>query len=46
MELNLNQVKEKSEEKLKNFGVNINPNLPEIDYNGVRSRDDIIKRYP
>jgi hypothetical protein len=44
MELNLNQIKDKSEETIKKFGVNINSNLPIIDYQGVRSSDEIIKR--
>jgi Domain of unknown function (DUF4272) len=44
MELNFNQIKDKSEEIIKKFGVNINSNLPIIDYQGVRSSDEIIKR--
>lgn len=44
MELNFFKLKEQSEEKIKKYGAKINPNLPIIDYQGVRNSDEIIKR--
>lgn len=44
MSLDFNEIKRESEETLKNFGASINPALLLIDYQGVRSRDEIIKR--
>lgn len=44
MEFYLNKIKHKSEEEIKKFGVSINSNLPIVDYQGVRSSDEIIKR--
>ncbi|WP_121614215.1 DUF4272 domain-containing protein [Mesobacillus foraminis] len=44
MALNFFQIKGKSEKIIKKYGAKINPNLPIIDYQGVRNSDDIIKR--
>ncbi|MEI5907015.1 DUF4272 domain-containing protein [Bacillus spongiae] len=44
MELNFIQIKEKSEEIIKEYGVTSNPNLPTIEYQGLRRSEDIISR--
>ena len=44
MELKFNQIKKKSEERIKKYEANINPSLPILEYRGVRSNDEIIKR--
>lgn len=44
MVLQLNQIKRKSDEIIKKYGANINPQLPILDYQGVRKNDEIIKR--
>lgn len=42
--LNFNHIKARSEEIIKNYGANINPTLPNIEYQGVRNSDEIINR--
>ncbi|PKR78778.1 hypothetical protein CEY16_03215 [Halalkalibacillus sediminis] len=44
MELQFNQIKKRSEERIKKYGANINQYLPILEYRGVRSNDEIIKR--
>jgi hypothetical protein len=44
MEFNFNQIKRKSEEMIKKYGANINPNLPFVEYQGLRNSDVVINR--
>jgi hypothetical protein len=44
MKLNFNQIKRKSEDTISKFGANINSNLPMMDYQGLRNKDEVIER--
>jgi uncharacterized protein (DUF2225 family) len=44
MKLNFNQIKRKSEGTINKFGANINSNLPMMEYQGIRNKDEVIKR--